>query len=151
MGPKGRYKFSNYHNPSVRLGWLATFLLTCMGDIFDAVANQGFRPDDPYPDGIYNCHLDYLFPYASSGVFALEMTKIDAPDWQMTFSDVADDLEAIWYSALHFEQRAAGVPGMNFDVYRFGRQSSVGRGNAFLASRGNLVFALAGTANVSSA
>lgn len=58
MGPKGRYEFFNYRNPSIKPNWLATFLLTCLGDIFDATATQGFRPDEPHPDGIYNCRLD---------------------------------------------------------------------------------------------
>lgn len=31
----------------------------------------------------------------------------------MTFSDLMDDLEALWFAALWFEGRAAGVPEMN--------------------------------------
>ena len=146
MGPKGRYKFSNYRNPSVRLGWLATFLMTCMGDVFEATARQGFKPDEPYPDGSYNCHLRYLFPSGSSVTFILEMTKAEAPGWSMTFSNIADDLEALWYAALWFEGRAAGFPEADFEVYRLGQQS-----NSFLACRGNFKFAFADTASVNSA
>ncbi|KAF6240840.1 hypothetical protein HO173_000632 [Letharia columbiana] len=51
MGPKARYEFSNYRNPSIKSNWPATFLLACLGDIFDAIATQVFRPDEPYPDG----------------------------------------------------------------------------------------------------
>lgn len=54
IGPKGRYILSSYHEPSLRLSWVATFLLTCMGDIMDAIARQGYRPDQPYPDGVYS-------------------------------------------------------------------------------------------------
>ena len=146
MGPKGRYRFSNYRNPSVRLGWLATFLMTCMGDVFEATARQGFKPDQPYPGGIYNCHLRYYFPCGSSVTFVLEMTKTEAPDWSMTFSNIADDLEALWYAALWFEGRAAGFPEADFEVYRLGQRS-----NSFLACRGNFKFAFAGTANANSA
>ena len=146
IGPKGRYKFSNYSNPSVRLGWLATFLMTCMGDVFEATARQGFKPDEPYPDGIYNCHLRYIFPSGSSVTFALEMTKIEAPGWSMTFSNIADDLEALWYAALWFEGRVAGFPEADFEVYRSGQQSK-----SFLACRGNFKFAFAGTASADSA
>ena len=147
IGPKGcRYKFSNYHNPSIRLGWLATFLLTCMGDVFEATARQGFKPDQPYPDGIYNCHLRYFFPSGSSVTFVLEMTKVEAPGWSMTFSNIADDLEALWYAALWFEGRAAGFPETEFDVYKSGQLKK-----SFLASRGNFKFGFSGTANVTSA
>ena len=120
-----------------------------MGDVFDATATQGFRPDDPYPDGIYDCHLDYIFPSSSSGVFALQMTKIGGSNWHMTFSDVADDLEALWYAALWFEESAASVPEMDFEVYKFDRQNPGGRGALFLASRGKFAFALLSTANAS--
>lgn len=150
VGPKGQYKFSDYHNPRIRLGWLATFLLTCMGDVFDATATQGFKPGQPYPDGLYDCHLRYLFPSGSLRVFALEMTKVKAPGWSMTFSDVADDLEALWYAALWFEGRSAGFPEMNFEVYKSGQQSSFGEnGKSFLACRGSFRFAQGGTANMS--
>lgn len=151
LGPTGRYKFSNYRNPSIKLSWLATFLITCIGDVFDATANQGFKPDEPYPDGVYNCELDYIFPSRSSGIFALEMTRIDAPSWHMTFSDVVEDLEALWYAALWFETRASGVPEMDFEVFKFTRQSSGERGTSFLASRGNFAVALSGAANLSEA
>lgn len=64
-----------------------------MGDVFDATAHQGFRADEPYPNGLYDCHLDYTFPSGSFGIFTLKMTEIEAPDWYITFSDVMDDLE----------------------------------------------------------
>lgn len=143
LGPKRQYKFSNYRPPSVNLGWLATFLLTCMGDVFDATATQGFRPDEAYPDGVYNCHLRYVFPHGKPVVFSLEMTRTEAPDWSMTFSDVADDLEALWYAALWFEGRLTGFPELDFGVYE--------KNTRFLVSRGNFRFTVLGVANVSTA
>lgn len=32
--------------------------------------------------------------------FRLKMERVDAPGWEMTFADVADDLEALYYAAL---------------------------------------------------
>ena len=69
----------------------------------------------------------------------------------MTFSDVVEDLEALWYAALWFETRASGVPEMDFEVFKFTRQSSGERGTSFLASRGNFAVALSGAANLSEA
>ncbi len=124
--------------------------MTCVGDVFDATAKQGFRPDQPYPGGIFSCHLTYLFPTGSAKVFALEMRRVEAPNWSMTFSDVADDLEALWYAALFFENRLSGFPEMNFDVYKFRQQAGTGnRGQPFLASRGNLAFTLQAMTNAS--
>lgn len=151
IGPTGRYKFFNYHGHRIRLSWLATFLVTCMGDVYDATATQGFRPDEPYPDGVYECQLDYTFPSGSSAVFALEMTKVEAPDWYMTFSDIVNDLEALWYAALWFEGPAGGFPEIDFEVFKFERQSSGSRGVAFLASRGSFGVALTVPANVTEA
>lgn len=122
-----------------------------MGDVFDAIASQGFKPDEPYPDGVYNCHLAYSFPSRSCVDFTLEIEKIEAPDWYMTFSDVPEDLETLWIAALWFEDRIGGFPEMDFDVHRNQRYSSGGRGPLFLASRGNLAYALSVNSNVSDA
>ena len=150
MGPVGHYKFSNYHNPSVKLTRLATFLLTCIGDKMDATAKQGFSPHQPYPGGIFKCHLRYLFPYDPSITLALELKKVDAPNWFMTFSDLAEDLEALWLAALWFENRPAGFPELDFDVYRFQPKETTGnRGAAFLASHGIFQFSLSDALNVS--
>ena len=59
------------------------------------------------------------------GTFALIMTKVEAPDWHVIFSNVADDLEALWYAALWFEERPSGFPTMDFEVKR---RSSEDRG-----------------------
>lgn len=76
----------------------------------------------------------------------LEMTKIEAPGWSMTFSDIADDLEALWYAALWYEARAAGFPESDVNVYKMGKG-----GKMFLASRGSFKFAFANLASASSA
>ena len=123
-----------------------------MGDVFDAIASQGFKPDDPYPDGVYHCHLAYSFPsrtFAEGVDFTLEMRKIEAPDWHMTFSDVTEDLEALWFAALRFEDRVGGFPEIDIEVHRNPRSSSGGRGPLFLASRGSLAYALSATTNTS--
>lgn len=83
--------------------------------------------------------------------FTLEMTKIEVPDWYMTFSDVAEDLEALCFAALWFEDRVGGFPAVDFEVRRFQRYSSGGRGPLFLASRGNLAYALGVSSNASDA
>ena len=64
----------------------------------------------------------------------------------MTFSDVADDLEALWYAALWFEERADGFPETDFEVYKMGH-----KGKTFLASRGKFEFSYIRTANMSTA
>lgn len=79
------------------------------------------------------------------------MTKVEAPDWYMTFSDIADDLEALWYATLWFEERPAGVPAMDFEVTKHQKQSPGSKGPSFLASRGNFGFALTGMANFTDA
>ena len=33
-----------------------------MGDVFDSIAEQGFQPNQPYPDGRFDCDLEYSFP-----------------------------------------------------------------------------------------
>ena len=69
----------------------------------------------------------------------------------MTFSDIVDDLEALWVAALWFENRAAGFPESVFDVYRFKKQDRAGGdGGAFLASHGIFSFTLDNTLNVTS-
>ncbi len=111
-----------------------------MGDVFNAISEQGFRPDQPYPDGVYTCDLTYFFPSRSVVTFGLKLEKVAAPGWHMTFADISDDLEALYYSALWFEDRPAAMPKMNVEVHRF----KVGSlGPTFLASKGNLSFDLA--------
>lgn len=64
----------------------------------------------------------------------------------MTFLDLSDDLEALWYAALWFEDQPGSVPGMNVEILR---PKAGSLGPAFVASRGALAFRLASTSNVS--
>lgn len=65
----------------------------------------------------------------------------------MTFSDLSDDLEALWYAALWFEDRPGKVPAMNVEILRPKPGSP---GPAIFASKGTLAFELASTSNISS-
>lgn len=56
-----------------------------------------------------------------------------APGWSMTFSDVAEDLEALYYAALWFEDKPGVMPGMDFETHRYR-----GLKPKFLASRGKM-------------
>lgn len=135
MGPKGLYVLSKYRDPSLRLSWFATFIITCLGDIVDSISNQGFQGNQPYPGGSYTCELEYPFPSGPTGRFGLQLESVAAPGWHMTFSDIADDLEALYYAGLWFDDKPGKVPEMNLEIYRF----RTGRtGPTFLASRGNL-------------
>lgn len=90
-----------------------------MGDVFDATANQGFRPDEPYPHGVYSCQLDYFVLFGSSGLFALETTRVDAPGWNMTLCGAVDVQEAFCYAALWYENRAGRIPEMDLKMMIF--------------------------------
>ena len=128
---------SNYREPSVKLSWVATFLITCMGDIVDFISRQNFNLNDPYPDGIYNCNLDYSFPSRLAGRFGLRLEKVPAPGWMMTFADIAGDLEALYYAAMWFDDQPGTVPEMHVDVYRYKSGDS---GPTFLAEKGEFSF-----------
>ncbi|KAL6717295.1 hypothetical protein ACLMJK_005210 [Lecanora helva] len=112
-----------------------------MGDITESVARQGFKPNDPYPGGNYACDLDYLFPSKSVIRFGLRLSKVTAPNWDMTFADLSDDLEALYYASLWFEGEPLGVPEMTLEISRYkgGKTGS----STFLASKGNFFFAFA--------
>ena len=118
-----------------------------MGDIVEYITKQGFKPDSPYPDGVYTCALDYSFPSKSAVRFGLRLERVAAPGWQMTFVDVSDDLEALYYAALWFEEGSGKVPEMDLEIYRYKSGSS---GATFFASRGRVAFALGLEGNVTS-
>lgn len=146
LGPKGTYHLSHYRRPSVQLSWFATFIVTCMGDILDSIARQGFDANALYPGGHYTCELDYSFPSGSEVRFELQLEKVAAPDWYMTFADISDDLEALWYAALFFDGQSATpvIPEMDVEVYR---SIPATPAKNFLASKGNISFGLALAAN----
>ena len=108
-----------------------------MGDIVDFFAHQGFLPNAPYPDGQYLCNLTYGFPSGAKVKFGLGLTKVEAPDWEMTFADIADDLEALYYGALRFDAELGGVPNMDVQVHRLNQKSVM---KTFLASEGSISF-----------
>lgn len=71
-----------------------------------------------------------------------------APGWRMSFANIADDLEALYNAALHFEDAPGELPGMTLRIFRFRNGDS---GPVFFASQGSLVFGLASATNLSSA
>ena len=149
MGPKGHYRLSNYQSSSIPVSHFAIFLITCVGDIVDFIATQGFKPDTPYPDGLYTCDLRYLFPSGAWANFHLSLKKVDAalPGWAMTFADIADDLEALCYAALWFEGRPGGVPHFDVDVLRFKNGLT---GPTVVISKGSFAFDVMVSGNGSS-
>lgn len=60
----------------------------------------------------------------------------------MTFSDVAEDLEALYYAALWFEDKPGMMPGMDVETHRYRDKRP-----KFLASRGKLFFTRSLNAN----
>lgn len=87
--------------------------------------------------------LDYTFPIGSTARFGLELERVAAPGWYMTFADIVDDLEAIYYAALWFEDQPASLPEMKVDIYRYKNGGTKPGGATFLASRGSLSFDVA--------
>lgn len=144
-GVHGRYRFSSFTEPSIQLLYLSSFLFTCLADVFDAIANQNFPAHQAYPGGRYDCRYTYSFPHGAS-IFALELVKVEAPNWDFTFADIGADLSAIFSAAQFFESPIYGVPEMKIDVFRY--RSGVS-GRTFLASQGGFAFQYLPTANVS--
>ncbi len=65
----------------------------------------------------------------------------------MTFVDVADELEALWYAFMWLDKEPGMVPGMDVEIRR-SRRGSPGR--TFLGSKGNMAFSqIRGTSNIS--
>ena len=131
MGTRGLYKLSAYTEPTVELVYLSVFFFTCLADLFNAITHQNFRAHQAYPDGRYECKYTYAFPQGLV-VFRLELIKVDAPQWVFSFSDVGDDLTAIFAAIQHFTY---SIPQMNIAVYRY--KNGYG-GATFLASHGIL-------------
>lgn len=52
----------------------------------------------------------------------------------MTFADVADELEALWYAFMWFDEEPGMVPGMDVEIRRSRRGSP--QGGLFLGRRG---------------
>jgi hypothetical protein len=60
--------------------------------------------------------LDYTFPSLTVAKFAIRFTKMEAPDRAMTFVDVADELEALWYAFMWFDEEPGMVPSMDVEI-----------------------------------
>lgn len=50
----------------------------------------------------------------------MEINRVPAQNWNMTFKDLAFDIETIWYAFLWFQDPQFGVPTMDIEVNRFG-------------------------------
>ena len=98
---------------------------------------------NPTRKGGMNANGLYSFP-AGPIVVALGLRKVNSPNWDFTFSDIADDLTAIYNAVGHFTE---GIPQMHIDVYRYRNGEG---GSTFLASEGGIQFGVGSvTANVS--
>ena len=64
----------------------------------------------------------------------------------MSYKDVADDLEALWFAALWFQDPIASLPMMDIMVERFMSGPSQ---PLFYAAHGNLYWSIASYANAS--
>ncbi len=144
-GTHGLYRMSSYTEPSIQPLYLSTFMFACLADLFDAIANQNFWAHQAYPGGRYDCRKTFSFPHGPT-TFALELVRVDAPNWDFTFSDIGDDLWAIFNAAQHFDDSMYGIPQMIIEVFRYRNGEG---GSTFLASQGGFAFASASTANVS--
>ena len=110
---------------------ISVFFFTCLADLFDAITHQNFRPHQAYPNGRYECQYTYSSPQGPIA-FRLELIKVDAPQWVFSFSDLGDDLSALFIALQYFTY---GIPQMNIATYRYIN----GQGGAtFLASHGIL-------------
>ena len=120
-------------------------MFTCLGDLFDAIAKQGFKTHQAYPGGRYMCSYDYpLVP--GTATYTLSLVKIDAPDWDFTFSNVAEDLWDIFTAAQYFIDPIYGMPQMKIGVFRY--RNGPG-GTTFWSSEGEFTFGPPANANVS--
>ena len=143
--PHGLYRLSSYTEPSIKPLHLSAFMFACLADLFDAIANQNFWAHQAYPDGRYECRKTYPFLHGPV-TFALKLVRVDAPNWDFTFSDIADDLWAIFNAVQYFDDSTYGIPQMIIEVFRYRNGKG---GSTFLASQGGFAFASASTANVS--
>ena len=117
--------------------WAATFFYTCLGDLFNDLSTQNHNAFDPYPDGSYKCKRYFTIPSAGERVACeLNLNKVDAPGWSMTFYDIVQELQAIWFAALWFQNAMLGLPTMNLDVHRY----VGGTGATFFAETGSIMF-----------
>ncbi|MCJ1457198.1 hypothetical protein MMC28_007565 [Mycoblastus sanguinarius] len=138
-GPDGIYRLSNYQGPTFRLPWVSFYITLCVLDLWDAIASREHQAQDAYPNGFYSCEKSYTFPYGPLASFRLVLTKVPAPDWSMTYSDLVDDIEALQYAAMWFDDPFYGFPAMDIQIVRFKSGYSA---PTFVASRGSITLSL---------
>ena len=143
-GLRGKYRLSYYTQPTVQMLYMTAFMFGCLGDLFDAIANQNHHAHEPYPQGHYVCNREYEFHHGPT-TFQLYLVKVDAPRWEFTFADIGDDLTAIFNAVQYLDHAPYGIPQTHIDVYRYRNGQG---GPTFLASRGGFTFGVAST-NVS--
>ena len=143
-GHLGIYRFTDYTGSPLSFIWAATFFYTCLGELFDAIAGPNYKASDPYPDGIYTCKKKFnLSSLGDSVVCQLDFRKVAYPGWNMTFFDLAQELQAIWFAALWFQNPLFALPSMRLDIHRY-----VGTSRAtFLAEIGSIMFTYKPAAN----
>lgn len=98
------------------------------------------------PGGRYECRHTKNSP-GGQVIFALGLSKVYARSWEFTFSDISEDLSAIFDATQYFESPLYGVPQMTIEVYRY--RNGHGYGATFLASQGGFSFGFLPSANVS--
>ena len=61
----------------------------------------------------------------------------------MTFYDIVQELQAIWFAALWFQSAMLGLPTMNLEVHRY----VGGTGATFFAETGSIMFMMMDPSN----
>jgi len=115
--------------------------------LFRAISSGDRQASDPYPNGRFSCN--HLFPVIPGSSFRALLTLNKLPGrsgWQMTYKDLAYDLEALWYAIQWFQDGVYGLPMLDIVVERFISGDS---GPTFYAERGRLFWQLLSSANVS--
>lgn len=136
-GPLGVYRFSSYSGSPLSFVWAATFFFTCLGDLFDTLSIHNHNAFDPYPNGSYKCKRYFTTSTAGERIACeLNLNKVDAPGWRMTFYDIVQELQAIWFAALWFHSTMLGLPTMNLEVHRYVGDTGV----TFFAETGSIIF-----------
>ena len=120
-------------------------MYSCLADLFDAVANRNFGAHQAYPDRRYQCSYTLPFSHGPT-LFTLQLTKIDAPNWDFTFTDIAEDLAGIFFAAQRFIDPVYGIPQLQIGVFRYRNGQG---GPTFWSSEGSLKYWVPSNANVS--
>ena len=145
-GPKGLYTLTHYHGAILTPIWAATFLFQCYVSLFRDISMGYVHPNDPYPNGEFICVHQFPASLHSPFQATLKLNKLPARGWRMTYRDLADDVEALWYATLWFQDPNHGLPQMDIVVQRFVSTAST---QVFDAEIGRLSWDLYVPTNVS--